>query len=145
MIALDMVGFYDDTPGSQQVPWAPMALLYPDTGHFVAVVGDHRSGEAIKRVRRAMVATNKLDVFSFRAPPQLAPVHLSDHLSFRRRGIPAVQVTDTSFMRNPHYHEPGDVPGTLDYERMGLLVQALHSVLWDPDSPVSGEAESEPH
>jgi hypothetical protein len=25
-------------------------------------------------------------------------------------------ITDTSFLRNPHYHLPSDTPETLDYE-----------------------------
>jgi hypothetical protein len=27
-------------------------------------------------------------------------------------------ITDTSFLRNPHYHEPTDTPETLDYPRL---------------------------
>jgi hypothetical protein len=30
-------------------------------------------------------------------------------------------LTDTSFLRNPHYHQPTDTPETLDYERMAQV------------------------
>ncbi len=30
-------------------------------------------------------------------------------------------LTDTSFLRNPHYHEPSDTPETLDYARMAKV------------------------
>ena len=30
-------------------------------------------------------------------------------------------LTDTSFLRNPHYHMGSDTPETLDYERMALV------------------------
>ena len=55
-----------------------------------------------------MKAVNSLPVRSFRAPSRWAPVHLSDHGSFRRLGLPGVQITDTAFMRLPSYHTPED-------------------------------------
>jgi hypothetical protein len=50
---------------------------------------------------------------------QLSP-HLlrSDHAPFWEKNIPAVMWTDTSEFRNPHYHQPTDMPETLDYEFM---------------------------
>jgi hypothetical protein len=30
-------------------------------------------------------------------------------------------LTDTSFLRNPHYHMASDTPDTLDYERMAQV------------------------
>jgi len=42
-------------------------------------------------------------------------VRLSDHSSFWDAGFPALMVTDTSFFRNPHYHQASDTPDTLDY------------------------------
>ena len=30
-------------------------------------------------------------------------------------------LTDTSFLRNPHYHLSSDTPETLDYERMAQV------------------------
>jgi hypothetical protein len=38
-------------------------------------------------------------------------------------------VTDTANFRNPHYHEPGDTPDTLDFERMAEVVIGLEAVL----------------
>ena len=34
-------------------------------------------------------------------------------------------LTDTAFMRNPHYHGPGDVMANLDLEAMTELVLGL--------------------
>jgi Zn-dependent M28 family amino/carboxypeptidase len=135
MLSLDMVGYFDAEPGSQRFPFAGLGLLYPDRGTFLAAVGDLGAGRAIKRVKQGMLAVGGMPVHSFRAPPSLAPVDLSDHLPFRRHGLPAVQITDTSFMRNPHYHEATDTPETLDYERMARAAAALHGVLWDPAAP----------
>lgn len=134
MVALDMVGYFSDTPGSQQFPSGLMRLLYPDRGDFIAVVGDLRAGPTIDRVKRGMLATEALPVYSLRAPASVAPVLWSDHASFRRLGFPGVQVTDTAFMRYVHYHTAGDTPDHLDYERMALLVEALHGLLWEGQS-----------
>jgi hypothetical protein len=37
-------------------------------------------------------------------------------------------VTDTAFLRNPHYHQASDTPETLDYPRMAKVVQAVYAV-----------------
>lgn len=129
MVALDLVGYYSDAPRSQRFPAPGLGLLYPDTGNFVGVVGDLRSGASLKRVRTAMDATRRLPVYSFRAPASLPGVNWSDHLSFRRLGMPGVLVTDTAFMRDPHYHTREDTADRLDYERMALLVESLHGVV----------------
>jgi hypothetical protein len=130
MVALDLVGVYSDEPHSQRVPSPLLRPLYPSRGNFIAVVGDARSGRAIEEVKRSMKSTGALPVHSFRAPAGLQPaVMFSDHLSFRRLGLPAVLVTDTAFMRYAHYHTPADTPERLDYERMAALVVALIAVL----------------
>ena len=38
----------------------------------------------------------------------------SDHAPFWYQGVGAVLVTDTANLRTPHYHQPSDVPATLD-------------------------------
>ena len=128
MVALDLVGRFSDEPGSQRFPLPGLGLFYPGRGNFIAVVGDLRSGSAIKRVRDAMLATDSLPVRSFRGPALLTGVHWSDHVSFRRLNMPAVMVTDTAFLRHDDYHTARDTPDLLDYDRMAALVRALHGV-----------------
>ena len=130
MIALDMVGYYSDEPGSQSVPFPGLGLLYPSQGNFISVVGDLRAGHWIELVKRGILATQSLPVHSFRAPTSVPGIDWSDHLSFRRLGMPGVLVTDTSFMRFPHYHTAEDTPEKLDYGRMARLVVGLHGGLW---------------
>jgi Zn-dependent M28 family amino/carboxypeptidase len=131
MIALDLVGYFSDEPGSQKVPGPLLRLAYPSRGNFIGVVGDTRAGRWIGRVKRGMRSADALPVYSFRAPTFVPGVDWSDHLSFRRLGLPGVLVTDTAMMRNPNYHRRTDTPETLDYRRMAAVVQALHGVLQD--------------
>jgi hypothetical protein len=38
-------------------------------------------------------------------------------------------LTDTSFLRNPHYHEATDTPDTLDYDRMAQVTHGVAGAL----------------
>jgi hypothetical protein len=133
MVALDLVGYFSDEPGSQRFPLPGLRWLYPNRGNFVAVIGDLGAGPWIRRVKREMRSTRSIDVHSFRAPAALAGVDWSDHYSFRKLGLPGVLVTDTAFMRYPHYHTALDTPDQLDYARMAQLVVALHALFLDAD------------
>jgi hypothetical protein len=53
-------------------------------------------------------------------------VDFSDHRNFWDNGYRAVMVTDTAFLRNPHYHARGDTPETLDFPRMAEVVKGLY-------------------
>jgi hypothetical protein len=55
----------------------------------------------------------------------------SDHGPFWQQGYRGLMVTDTSFLRNPHYHQASDRPETLDYDRLadttlGLICSVDH-------------------
>jgi len=131
MIAMDLVGYFSDEPGSQLFPIRLLRLYYPSAGNFIGVVGDTGTGRWIKRVKRGMRSAGAIPVLSFRAPTAVPGVDWSDHFWFRRLGLPGVLVTDTALMRNPNYHRPTDLPETLDYAKMAAVVQALHGVLQD--------------
>src|SRR5262249_57857622 len=69
-------------------------------------------------VAEALKAVPGLPVESIAVPGGgeiLPDTRRSDHSSFWDRGYPALMVTDTSFFRNPHYHQASDRPETLDY------------------------------
>lgn len=38
-------------------------------------------------------------------------------------------VTDTAFCRNPNYHRTSDTWDTLDYERMGKVIQSVYGAV----------------
>jgi len=51
---------------------------------------------------------------------------LSDNRSFWDAGYPALMLTDTAFLRNPHYHQPSDRLETLDF---GFMAQVTDLVV----------------
>jgi hypothetical protein len=57
---------------------------------------------------------------------QLPDVRLSDHSPFWDAGFNAVMLTDTSFMRNPHYHQSSD---TLDLPFLLAVIDGLEAAI----------------
>jgi hypothetical protein len=121
MLCLEMVGYYTSEPRSQQIPpgiprfihWA-----FPSQGDFIAAVGNLRSWRLVWTFRRGFKKAIGFPLYSIALPEALTEIRLSDNSSFWDQGYPALMITDTSFLRNPHYHTSTDTPDTLDYDRM---------------------------
>lgn len=128
MVSLEMIGYYRDERKSQQYPVGGLGLLYPDQGNFITIVGALNDVSNIRRIKALFKGASDLPVESINAPSSVQGVDFSDHRSYWHFNMPAVMVTDTAFLRNPNYHEPGDTPETLDYERMAKVVRAMHAV-----------------
>jgi hypothetical protein len=128
MLSLEMIGFFRDTPDSQRYPIGALKLWYPDEGNFIALVGAYRDFGAMRRVKGLFRGASDLPVVSINAPSLVEGVDFSDHASYWRFAMPAIMVTDTAFLRNPHYHESGDTADTLDYARMAQVVRGAYAV-----------------
>ena len=127
VIVLEMVGYACHTLDCQQQPEGFKVELPSDRGDFVTVVGDAEHPAL-------------LQAFEHNQPPQapplltlpvpfkglLTPIVLrSDHTPFWTQGVGAVMVTDTAFLRNPHYHRPSDTPSTLDAQFLTGVAQMV--------------------
>lgn len=128
MLSLEMIGYFSDLPGSQHYPAPGMASLYSDRADFILVAGRYGDFGLSRRVKAAMAGAGDLPVYSINAPPLLQGIDFSDHLNYWREDYPALMITDTAFMRNPHYHRDSDTFEKLDYARMGKVVQAVYAV-----------------
>lgn len=128
VVALDMVGYFKDEPGSQSFPNSLMGYVYPDRGDFLAVVAPFSEYALTRRVKDRLTAGTALPIYSMNAPVRLPGVDFSDHRSYWPEGYHAVLVTDTSFYRNAQYHQKGDVPERLDYRRLAEVVAGLYVV-----------------
>ncbi len=125
MICLEMIGYFSDEPGSQSYPIPLMNMIYPKEGNFIAAVGNLRSIKWTRQVQKAFKTGTDLPIESLNAPSLMVGIDFSDHWSFNKFGYPAVMITDTAFYRTPHYHQPSDLPDTLDYQRMAKVVDGL--------------------
>ncbi len=128
MICLEMVGYYSTGPGSQGVPpLIPRVLhwAFPKKGDFLAAVGNLRSIRLLLPFHRGFKRFSRFPLYCVALPEWIREIRLSDNSSFWDQGYPALMVTDTSFLRNPHYHLPSDTPETLDYGRLTMSTLAV--------------------
>ena len=72
-----------------------------------------------------------LPVRSINAPAWLYGADFSDHLNYWAAGIPAVTISDTSFLRNLNYHTANDTVQTLDFRRMAEVVKDVYVLAHD--------------
>jgi aminopeptidase YwaD len=127
-LVLEMVGYSDRRSGSQKVP--PLVFKrVPDAGTFLTAVGDGRSRRLLRDFQRSSARhVPGLTLVTYRTILRgfaLPLTRLSDNASFWDRGYPALMITDTAFLRNPHYHKATDSADTLDYGFMGEVARAV--------------------
>jgi hypothetical protein len=128
MLCLETLGYYTDAPRSQHYP-APLDLLYPSTGNFVAFVGLTSSRSFVRKTVGAFRAQARFPSVGGTAPGFITGIDWSDHWSFEQVGIPAVMITDTAPFRYPWYHTRGDTPDKVDYAKLARVVSGLERVV----------------
>jgi Zn-dependent M28 family amino/carboxypeptidase len=135
-IILEMLGYTCEQEGCQKVP-AELGVTPPSpNGDFVAVVVDQEHAHLLAAFKRQ----NQPEQLPFLGLPvpfkgALTPiVLLSDHTPFWLKGIGAVMVSDTAFLRNPHYHQTTDVPASLNPDFLAnsaqLVAKATNDLLY---------------
>ena len=70
-----------------------------------------------------------IEVQSVNLPAGYGLVGLSDHRNYWTYGIDAIMINDSSFLRNPHYHQTSDAIDTLDFDKMAAVVQGVYGAL----------------
>ncbi|MDI6854556.1 MAG: M28 family peptidase [Deltaproteobacteria bacterium] len=128
MLCLESVGYYSQEPGSQHLPLPLKYMGYPTTGNFIGLISDRRSKPLMQSLAKSLENGSRLPVATLAVPLGgylLPEVRLSDHANFWDQGYPAVMLTDTAFMRNPHYHTGSDRLETLDLDAMAELTLGL--------------------
>ncbi|CAM2070546.1 M28 family peptidase [Sulfidibacter corallicola] len=128
---LEMLGYCDHRPGSQQVPpGLPIPVPISDTGNFLAILSNRHSNAHNDRLMRlAKTYVPEYEVLGLKVlmgVEQFFPVlHRSDHSPFWKKSIPAMMWTDTAEFRNPHYHRSSDVVDTVDFAFLRWATQLL--------------------
>jgi Zn-dependent M28 family amino/carboxypeptidase len=136
MISLEMLGYRTREPGSQTYPPYVDPRQYPDTGDFIAVVGNEPSQALALGLADALkMTTPELGVESLVLPGRaddFVEVRLSDHCAFWEQDFKAAMLTDTAFFRNPHYHQATDTLDTLDIDFIREICAGLIKYLKEP-------------
>ncbi|MEL6469826.1 MAG: M28 family peptidase [Cyanobacteria bacterium J06623_4] len=127
MLSLEMLGYFCDEARSQQYPVELLSRLYPETGNFIALIGNVATLFKMRAIKRQLVAVGApcewLPVVN--RGKQIPATRRSDHAPFWDEGYPAMMVTDTANLRNPHYHTASDRPETLNFNMMARITQGL--------------------
>ena len=126
MLSLEMVGF-TESQGLQRYP-PLLKRFYPPIGNFVGLVANRRSRPLLRTVEQGMRTVAGLPVETVVLPANgwLVPEsRLSDHSPFWDAGYQALLITDTAFLRNPHYHQPTDTVETLDLAFLERVCQGV--------------------
>ncbi|MEM7370035.1 MAG: M28 family peptidase [Bacteroidota bacterium] len=126
MICYEMIGYFSDEPDSQHFPSQALAQHYPDTGNFIILVGVERFRKFHQQLYTGMCQGSEIDVQQIVFPIANELATLSDHKNYWEFGFPAVMINDTSFLRNPNYHEVTDTIETLDFAKMKAVVDATY-------------------
>lgn len=127
MLSLEMLGYCTQAPNSQQYPVDALKKLYPSTGNYIGLIGNIPTIPDLlhlgRHIQKAGVPSQWLPA-GMRG--DLIPAtRLSDHASFWDQGYRALMVTDTAFLRNPHYHKGSDRLETLDLDFLTGVCQGL--------------------
>ena len=126
MLSLEMLGYCNCAPNSQRYP-AGLQYFYPDRGNFIALIGNLPTIPDLIHLSR--------NIRQIGTPSEWLPVpnrglivpqtRLSDHSPFWDQGYRAMMVTDTAFMRNPHYHKASDTIESLNLDFLTGVYQGL--------------------
>ena len=126
MISLEMLGYCDSAPGSQSYP-AGLERFYPNRGDFIALIGNLPTIPDLIRLSRT-IRTDGTPCVWLPAPNRgliVPQTRLSDHAPFWDQGYRAMMVTDTAFLRNPHYHQASDRIETLNLDFLTGVCRGL--------------------
>lgn len=126
MMSLEMLGYCNSAPNSQRYP-AGLERIYPNQGNFIGLIGNlltipdliHLSNS----IRESGTPCEWLPAGQGRL--MVPQTRLSDHSPFWDRGYRAMMVTDTAFMRNPHYHQASDRIETLNLDFLAGVCRGL--------------------
>ncbi len=130
MLSLEMLGYCDLRANSQKYPDI-IKPFYPNTGDFIALVGNLRClTDLICLSRHIKRKGTPCEILPDPSSGKLVPVTgFSDHFAFWQQKYRAIMVTDTAMLRNPHYHKPSDTIDTLDLDFLTGVCQSLIAAL----------------
>jgi len=131
MIGLEMIGYYSETPGSQDYPLFVLEWFYGDKGNFITVAKKYFNGDFASFVSDRMKKEQVIPTRSFSAPSWVAGIDLSDHRNYWAFDYSAVMITNTAFNRNKQYHQEGDRAHRLNIKNISLVIDEVYRTIKD--------------
>lgn len=125
MISLEMIGYFKDHKKSQSYPIGLLSVFYGNRGNYITLVKKFGAGKFARRFCKKFKSAETIRTKTFTGPKALPGIDFSDHLNYWKFGFSALMITDTSFYRNNHYHQPSDQLETLDLKRMAKVIDGV--------------------
>jgi Zn-dependent M28 family amino/carboxypeptidase len=133
VVVLESVAYAGDDVVQTAPAGVPVEV--PETGNFIAVVGNEDSMSLVQGFVRAIERYRlRLPCFPLAVPgngEMLPDTRRSDHAPFWDHGYRAVMVTDTTNFRTPHYHLPGDTLETLNLPFAAEVCRATAGIVME--------------
>lgn len=127
MVSLEMLAF---TGTEQRYPLPALRWLYGRRADFIAVIGNLQALPQLPGLTHRLGRHVRTKLLPVPLRGRLLPdVRRSDHSPFWDAGYRAVMVTDTSFLRNPHYHRMSDQIATLNLGFFARVTEGLAAAL----------------
>lgn len=129
MICYEMIGYFSDEPNSQPYPSPAFAKIYPSVGNFIFVVGVQEYATFNNKIYNLMCENKNIDthIINFETKEDLAG--LSDQRNYWKFGYNALMINDTSFLRNPNYHQVTDTIETLNFNKMTEVINSTYNAM----------------
>jgi len=130
MVCLETMGYYREERKTQKYP-LPLSFFYPDTGNFLAVVGNLASKPLVQSFAKRFMQESDFPV-ECAAITDLVPlsgIDWSDHWSFWQCGYSAIMLTDTALFRYPYYHSSEDTSDKLNYRSLARVTYGVFRAL----------------
>lgn len=127
MISLEMLGYCDHSPNSQDYPVEVLKYFYPHQGNFIALIGNLPTLLDMLRISH-IISKRGINCRWLPVPDRgliLPDTRRSDHSPFWDAGYRSLMVTDTANLRNPHYHQGSDSLDTLDLDFLTGVCRGL--------------------
>ena len=129
MICYEMIGYFSNKPGSQGYPSAEFSKIFPDIADFIVVVGITEHQDFNEQFYNLMRKGSEVNVLINNFPSNDGLAGMSDHLNYWKFGYKALMINDTSFFRNPNYHNADDTIETLNFIKMKQVVDSSYRAI----------------
>ncbi len=125
-LVLECIAYAGDSLPQAIPPGAPPGM--PERGNFITAVGNQISAGLVgafqQAVRQLELALPLVPLVVPGNGEALPDSRRSDNAPFWDAGYPALMVTDTANLRNPHYHQPTDTFDKLNLDFAARVCQA---------------------
>ncbi len=139
VVILEMIGYTNTKRVITTIPkiylfkyWKYLYKYLFFKNDFIAIVGN-KNAEGISNIF-LQEFKNKIKVVKYITENngrEFPITRLSDHVHFWDYNIPAIMITDTSFIRNEHYHKETDTIETINLEFLTNIANGvLNAIKW---------------